>query len=346
MQVAREPLMPRTAGFRRTHALSTIINGKPHTVVKIKSHNWLALILAGLCSLTSLRGLHAGETNTALEKSILEEKPGELFGGRVHGLVQLDISSAYITPRGLNVENQGVVFQPLILIFWNLYNRPDAFLNDVTLTTGLWNSIHTKQSGVDPGNWNEIDPIGGLTFKLGKGFAFDTFVTAFHSQTDSYPTSTNLSLKLSYHDSAFGGFSLNPFVEYWLELDKKATVVFDPATSSEGYYFALGLIPTYQFTTIPLKLELLLYTNIASNNFYQRFDGSDGGSGFALFSAQLKVSTPLSFIPQGYGAWTLYAGVKYYSLENAGLLDGNQVLADATREKDLFQFSGGISVFF
>ncbi len=183
--------------------------------------------MAGLCTLTGLRGLHAGEANATLEKSILENAPGEPFGGRVHGLVQLDISSAYITPRGLNVENQGGVFQHLILIFWNLYNKPDAFLNDVTLTTGLWNSIHTVQSGVEPGNWNEIDAIGGLT----------------------------------------------------------------------------------------------------------------------LLSAQLKVSTPLSFIPKGYWAWTLYAGVKYYALENAGLFDGNQVRADATREKDLFQFSGGIAVF-
>jgi hypothetical protein len=280
-----------------------------------------------------------------MEKSILEPEPPKPES-RVHALLQVDISSSYITPRGLNVENQGVIFQPLVLVFWDLYKNDAGFIKDVTLTTGVWNSIHTKPSGAVASEFNETDPIVGLTFALPSGFKIDTFFTAFISQTDSYDTSTNFSLKLTYNDSAFGSFSINPFLEYWAEISEKATVVFDPATSSEGYYFVLGMNPTYQFTTIPVKVEVPLFANFVSDNFYQRFDGSDGGSGFALFSAQVKVSTPLSFIPSSYGNWTLYAGVKYYHLDNTGLLDGNQVLATAQRDKDLIQFSGGINVFF
>ncbi len=127
-------------------------------------------------------------------------------GTLVHALFQLDISDHYITPRGLNVENEGVIFQPLFLVFWNLYSDKDAgFLTDVTLTTGVWSSIHTHESGADPGYWNEFDPILGLTFKFAGGFTLDTTFTSFESMVDSYPTSTHFEAKLSFDDSKYLG---------------------------------------------------------------------------------------------------------------------------------------------
>lgn len=284
----------------------------------------------------------AGTPAKTLEKPIMEEA----FGSRINGLVVNEFSDHYITPRGLNVEDEGLIWQPLVLIFWNLYKSDAGFLEDISLTTGVWNSIHTEKSGAKPGHWNELDPILGLTFKFAKGWQFDAFTTQFYSETDSYATSTHLDLKLTYHDSCFGQFSLNPFVQFWQELEEKSTVVFDPSTSSEGNYFCVGINPTYKFKSIPLTVEMPTFLNLVSDNFYQKFDGSDGGSGFALISTTLKLSTPLSFIPKGYGAWTVYASVQYYHLENDGLLDGNQVLADASREQDLLQFHGGISIFF
>ena len=68
-----------------------------------------------------------------------------------HVLLQLDFSDHYITPRGLNVENEGLVFQPLFLVFWDLYSNKSGYLKDVSLTTGVWNSIHSNESGADPG---------------------------------------------------------------------------------------------------------------------------------------------------------------------------------------------------
>ena len=284
----------------------------------------------------------AGEvTKKMMDKSVVEPEPPS----RIHALINVDVSDHYITPRGLNVENSGVIFQPLVLIFWNLYSNPDAFLNDVTLTTGVWNSIHTKESGADPSHWNEIDPIGGLTFKFGKGFAFDLFWSAFQSQTDSYDTSNNLSFKLSYADSCFGNFSLNPYVEYWMEVSDKATVMFNQATSDEGWYFSIGINPTYKFKSIPFTVSLPTFINLCSDDFYQKFDGSNGGSGLAVFSTQLKVSTPMSFMPKGYGNWTAYTSVQYYHLSNDGQHDGNIALGSGTND-DLVQFHAGVSVFF
>lgn len=310
----------------------------------MKHHHltYLLLTLAAGCLATP--SLLAGDDHTKeMAKPMAEEEP---FGGRVNGLVQLEFSDHYITPRGLDVENQGVVFQPLALLFWDLYKGP-GFLSDVSLTTGVWNSVHSRASGAKKSHWNEIDPILGLTFKFAKGFQFDAFYSAFQSQTDSYDTSNNLEFKLTYHDSCLGSFSLNPFVDYFYEISDKATVVFNSATSNESWYFQLGAAPTYKFTTIPLTVELPTYVSLVDSDFYQRFDGSAGGSGVGVFSSYLKFSTPLSFMPKGYGAWTLYAGVQYYHLVNDGLLDGNQVLgALGERRENLVQYHGGVSVFF
>lgn len=263
-----------------------------------------------------------------------------------HFLLQLDFSDAYITPRGLNVENQGLVFQPLLLSFWNLYSDKDNFINDVSLTAGVWSSFHTRESGADPGNWNEWDPILGLTFGLGENFKFETNYTAFKSMVDSYPTSHHLELKLKFDDSKWlGEFALNPYVAYWQELENKATVAFNPATSDESYYFTLGVNPGVKLG--PVKLEFPTYINLVGSEFYQKFDGSGGGSGVGVFGTEIKASVPLTFIPKEAGFWTGYVGVKYYHLSNDGLLDGNQVLgADAERDKNLVQVHGGLSIFF
>jgi hypothetical protein len=265
-----------------------------------------------------------------------------------HALLKLDVSGDYITPRGLHIENQGLVFQPLFLLFTNLYSNPDGFLNDVSLTLGVWSSIHTNASGRDPGNWNEFDPIAGIAFKFADYWKFEVNYTAFESMTRSYQTSQHLELKLSFADGAYTGnkvFSVNPYVAFWHELRNKATVVFNPANEQTSYYFTLGMTPTIDLTSV--KFEFPTFINIVGNSFYQQADGTAGGSGLAVFRTGVQASIPLNFMPKHMGSWSLYAGVKYYHLNNPGLLDGNVALgADGDRKRNLFQFHGGVSIFF
>lgn len=265
-----------------------------------------------------------------------------------HMLLKLDFSNDYITPRGLHIENQGLVFQPLFLTFTTLYSNPEGLLNDVTLTLGVWSSIHSNRSGADPGHWNEFDPIAGIAFKFAKYWKFEVNYTAFESMTASYPTSQHLELKLSFADGAYTGnkvFSLNPYVAYWQELKNKATVAFNPANSSTSYYFTLGVTPTFDFTKI--KFEFPTFINIVGNEFYQKVDGTAGGSGVAIFRTGIQATVPLAFVPKSMGFWSVYAGVKYYHLSNPGVLDGNVALgATARRDRDLVQVHGGVSIFF
>lgn len=265
-----------------------------------------------------------------------------------HALLKLDVSGDYITPRGLHIENQGLVFQPLFLFFSTLYSNPDGFINDATLTLGVWSSIHTRASGRDPGNWNEFDPIAGLGIKFADYWKFDINYTGFESMTRSFETSHHLELKLSLDDAAITGsktFSINPYIAFWKELKNKATVVFNPGTSETSYYFTIGMTPT---VVLPkFKLEFPTFVNIVGDDFYQKIDGTSGGSGAAIFRTGVQATVPLNFMPKHMGSWSLYAGVKYYHLNNPGVLDGNTVLgADGSRERNLVQFHGGVSIFF
>jgi hypothetical protein len=295
--------------------------------------------LAALWLLTT--SLTLAGTAAPKNPALAPPPPAPLF----NALLQLDFSDHYITPRGLNVENNGLIFQPLFLVFWDLYSDDNGFLQDVTLTTGVWSSFHTRESGVDPGHWNEFDPIAGLGLKFADNWKLDLNYTAFRSMVDAYPTSHHLEVKLSYDDSKLlGAFALKPFIAFWKELENKATVAFNPATSEESYYFTLGINPS--FKAGPVKFEFPTYINWVDGDFYQKFDGSGGGSGVAVFGTELKVSVPLTFVPKDLGFWSLYAGVRYYHLSNDGLRDGNSVLTADGDKDNLVQFHGGISIFF
>jgi hypothetical protein len=270
----------------------------------------------------------------------------DVLGANVNGLVAWDFSDHYITPRGLNVEDEGVVVQPLVLMLWKLHGSDKGAVSDVTLTTGIWNSFHSHPSGARPSKWNEIDPILGVAVKFRSGFTVDVSTTAFYTPTESYETSTHAAFKLTYNGSFGKGLAVNPYVAYWRELNNKSTVMFNAATSKESGYLTLGATPTFGLGAGGSSLEVSAFTNIVGSSFYQRFDGSDGGSGLALVSVSPKVSVPLKFLGVSHGAWKASVAVSYFHFYNEGLMDGNQVLANPERESNLTQLHGGVSVFF
>ncbi len=265
----------------------------------------------------------------------------------VHGFLNLDFSDHHLTSRGINLENKGLVTQQLLRLDWELYKPgPDRnqVFNEVTLTTSLWNDIDTHRSGVDRGNWNEIDPTIGPNLKFLDDWTFESPFTAFVSETGSFATCWAWDPKLTYHDHFLKNFSFNPYVEFFDELDNKITVELVPADSRRSYYGAIGADPTYVFQGLPLKLELPSYLTITGNDLYQRADGSGGGSGLGLFSTTFKATVPLELLSTRYGTWSVYGAVQYDYLDNPGLLDGNQLAGAAlSRERSIVVFHGGIT---
>jgi len=265
------------------------------------------------------------------------------------GLINLEFSNYHLTPRGLNLQNQGLVAQPKLLLYWKLYAPKDQAqdVNEITLTTGVWNDVDTEQSGVRPGNWNEIDPSAGLNVKFLRDWTFESPFTAFMSETHSFPTCWNWDPRLTYHDHFISDFSFNPYIEFFYEISNKSTIAFDRSKAPSGYYGAVGFDPTYAFKDIPLKLELPTYMTLPSDHFYQQRNGAGGGTGVGLISTMFKATVPLEFISKSYGDWSVYAGVQYDYLNNPGLLAGNQFDGAAhSRERNMVQYHAGITIRF
>lgn len=298
------------------------------------------------CSILASPAFAGDDAKEKLSTPIVDTPPAS----KIHLFLQNEFSDKYLTPRGLLVENEGMIWQPLAILLIDVYSSDKGFLTDATIAPGVWNSVHTVKGGPQHKNWNEIDPFIGLNLKFLKDFEFDTTYTEFVSQNGSFPDSTNLDLKLTYHDHFVEGFSLNPYGEFFDELTNKSTFVLNPATSKKGYYFVLGMDPTYTVKTpwVPVTFELPSYVSLVSSNFYQRISGAGGGSGVGLFSTEFKVSAPITFVPKAYGFWTGYVGVQYDYISNAGALDGNATFGASapSRDHNLVQFHTGIQIFF
>jgi len=305
-----------------------------------------ALLAAGVIAAASFRAFAGDQTpDDKLAKSVIEpeEEPS-----RLHLLLQVEATSHYITPRGLDVADSGASFQPLTVVMIDVYRNKDAFLSNVQLWGSYWNDVGTVKYGAVPGYWNEIDFAGGVDFKFGKGFDLNISYSSFHSETSSYATNGHFETTLAYHDSFMGPFSINPNVWFFDEVHKEATVQFNYSHSKETFYFAPGIDPTYKFDPFPLTVELPTYVTLVHSGFYQLVNGTPADGGVGVFSTGYKFSVPLKFVPHSYGSWTIYTGFQYYYIKNQGALDGNEFALTGKKyeERDLYRFYGGLSIFF
>lgn len=257
---------------------------------------------------------------------------------RTHALVNFEFSDKYLTPRGMIVQNEGLVFQNLVLGFFNLYGS-DNF--SATLVGGVWNCFGSGKLADNSGNptsWYEIDPIAGMSFGIGKNVTLDITYTAFNMQIFNIPFSEHLETKLSFKDADFlGKFALNPYVILWTELHNKAVANTDGARADESFYFDLGIAPSYSFGDNGVKLEAPCRVLLAESDFYGTAAGSHSAVG--LYELGLKASTPLKFMPAGYGSWSAHLGVKYMAFKDDNLR--------ATQGRsETYQVFGGLTTFF
>ncbi len=283
---------------------------------------------------------HADETNS------VAATPPPPPPSRVNALVDLTIASHYLTPRGMDVSSQGVVFQPLILAFFNIYkaDKSDDFINDATIVGGFWNCFGTHQLPATQGNpsnktgWYETDPIAGISMGIAKNFKVSATYTAFNMQIYNIPFSQHLETKVSYDDGDYlKSFALHPYFLYWQELQGKAVTSTD-ANPTSSHYFEVGIAPGYTFKDFySIKLEAPCRALMAADNFYGT--GAGATPFVSLYEIGLKASAPLPFMPQGYGHWSANLGFKYMNFDNPNL--------EATQnETGATMVYGGVSCFF
>ncbi|MEO6742669.1 MAG: hypothetical protein ABIP20_20700 [Chthoniobacteraceae bacterium] len=318
-----------------------------------------ALFSAAACA-PLLLPAHAGET----KKTVPAAPPDETH---VHFLFDVQISSAYNTPRGMMVRDKGVTIQPLFLMFVDLY-KGEGFINNVKLVGGCWNDLGTtgiSKTGAGgfyanpQTNWTEIDPIVGLSIGLGKYFTLDSTYIGFAEQILNIGMVHNLETKLSFNDSEFlGAFALHPYFLYWQELENKTTNaavpqrILGPSARSgkhpqpgSSHYFEIGIAPSYTFKNAGnLKVEAPTRVTFPDSRFYGEYYGSSSVVG--LVETGLKATLPLPNFPKGYGHWSTYAGFKYQYYVDDNLKNLQAFNAPGQRTKDSWTFYGGVSVFF
>ncbi|MGE3536909.1 MAG: hypothetical protein AB7N91_05645 [Candidatus Tectimicrobiota bacterium] len=262
----------------------------------------------------------------------------------ITGLLDLPFSNYYLTPRGVIVENAGVTFQPLLILNANMY-QGDGPLTNITLTTGVWNSIHSKTrptaNPTTTPNWNELDFIAALNVTMFKAWTFNFNYEYWLSPIDAFPATSLIQLKLSYADSFLKGLlpnlpgelTINPYINFLVELHNKTAAA---ATIDESFYFELGFTPKYVFAGYPLSIELPTYFLFPGDHFYST------NSTLGVFGTGVKVTAPLTFIRERYGKWSVHADLVYKYLANDGVVLGN-TLSDT---RNPVQVIGGLTLTF
>lgn len=282
-------------------------------------------------------------------------------GSRVNALLNFEFTTHYLTPRGMIVQDSGLVFQPLVLGLFNVY-KGEGFINSATLVGGVWNCFGTERipssdsGGRDNTSWYEIDPIAGISLGVAKRLTLDVTYTAFNMQIRNIPFSHHLETKLTLDDTPWlGKFALHPYLIFWSELDGKATAaqvpyLVDPLGKGpqplpgSSWYFDLGIAPGYTFEKIGLKLEAPCRILLPDSEFYGEYYAKS--ETIALYEAGAKATIPMKFMPKGYGNWSFHAGLKYQHFADENLASMQVFNAPAERTENVVQFFCGLTTFF
>jgi hypothetical protein len=274
----------------------------------------------------------------------------------VTGLLDLPLSNYYLTPRGVIVENSGVIAQPMLQLFFNLYEG-DGPINSVTGMAGIWNSIHSKQRGPDSStveNWNEMDLLSSLSTTFLNSWTFTFTYEYWVSPINAFPSASHIELRLAYGDSFLKGLvtsgelSLNPYINFFIELTNKTAN--SNLNDGESFYFELGIVPKYVFAGYPLSIELPTYITFPGSNYYDttRVDGSPiSNDTVGIFGTGVRVTAPLTFINWRYGRWSVHADFIYKHLVNDGVVyDNITFLPPHSGTRNPTQVVGGLTLYF
>lgn len=228
-------------------------------------------------------------------------------GGKVALSVGSDFTNAYFF-RGILQERDGFIWQPYGGVTITLAEDVGAgVIDNIDLSFGSWNSVHTRQTGAvsGPANWFESDVIVGFNVGLWDFVSTNVSYIAYTFPNGAYPTAQEIDWTISFDDSGLlGAFALNPSMLWAFEVDNTAF------GDQEGIYLQLGVKPgvtLFEEADYPLTLALPLTLGLSVSDYYEEPGGDDDTFGY--FDAGFVASVPLSFIDSAYGSWSVTAGV-------------------------------------
>lgn len=287
------------------------------------------------------------DSTTGLELSrLLDAAPPAAEQPNIHGFFSSPFKTAYVTPRGLVVQNEGLVWQPVVGLVFPLGDLGP--IKHFTFVGGIWNSVDTAEHDPFVGPWDEMDVFASFSGSVADVFSLTLTYSPWNSPPHAFKTEHNIDLKVSYDDSKFwgtSGFSLNPYIDGFWAVAGSSTVILGRKGGTG--YFEPGIVPTYVLKIspdYPLTIAVPLYTQIGPASYWDA-TGAFSHSDFGLVSASLNLSMPLAFIPARYGHWHADLGVTYDYLINNGLLHAGE-LASGNNNHNVIIGSLGFGVSF
>ena len=274
----------------------------------------------------------------AEEPSFLDEAPAAapVEQPNIHGFFSSPFKTAYVTPRGLVVENQGVVWQPVGGLVFPIGDI--GFLKNFTFIGGIWNSVNTNQADPYVGSWNEMDVFVSVSMTVAENFSITLTYSPWNSPPHAFHTEHTADAKIGYNDSKLwgdSGFSLNPYIDIFWSIAGDSTVILGKKGGTG--YIEPGIAPTITLKGIPnypITLAFPMYVQIGPPNYWDEA-GTFDNSSFGLFSASANLSIPLAFIPVRYGHWHADLGVTYDYLINNALLHAGTIASGNTNHNVL-----------
>jgi hypothetical protein len=261
-----------------------------------------------------------------------EEKPAAAPKGPNTGRLSIsagvDWTTAYFF-RGIRQETEDLILQPYGELSFKLVDQAGA-LTSLSVTPGIWNSLHTGPTGSDsptasdPKVWYELDGYVRLSAVWWEDLTTYVLCTAYTSPNGLFGTVQELALGVAYNDAKLlGPFALNPSFLVAFEVDGQA----DGGTD-KGVYAQIGVAPGYTFfpdSKYPLSLSVPLSVGLSLKDYYEFGTGSDDTLGY--FSGGVGLSIPLAFISPDFGKWLVKAGatVLYLADNLKTINDGDRV---------------------
>lgn len=217
--------------------------------------------------------------------------------------------------RGLTQQTGGLQAQPWAELSIQLVDNGEGPFQNVALFAGAWSSLNSKDLMLyDDGNKEatqrpmplyELDLYVGVSASLGAGFTASVSYVNYLYPNSGTTTIQELDLGLSYDDSEhLGAFALSPYVLLAFEVAGGGSGI---NGDKNGSYLEIGAEPGYTFnedgsTPITVSTPIAFGMAIGEDYYY-------GGNTLGFASIGGSVSAPLSFIPAGYGDWSVWSGI-------------------------------------
>lgn len=236
----------------------------------------------------------------------------------ISGRLGLDITSQYFF-RGLQQENQGIIAQPRLDLAMNVYDG-DSGLRNLSVVTGVMESLHSGPTGSTGGIWYESQFHIGVDGRFGERFRGGIRYATFSSPNGSAVALARPVQELQFHvgfDDAgvMGNFSLNPRAMVAIEMVGQRD-----AGADRGIYAEIGVAPTLELQEMGdgnMTLSFPVRLGLSLGDYYERPTIGGGGDDFFGFIQGGGVLTmPLNFLPESMGPWTGHCGLHALILGN------------------------------